>query len=216
MALLSAFSWLLARTSGQRDLLIGTPVANRRHAASEHLIGLFLNTLVLRSQPRADEDFAQLVARTRRTALEAYAHQDLPFETLVDALQPERSLAHSPLFQVMFVMQNTPMADLQLGDVAVRLGQAPLTVAKFDLTLYVEEIDGALVTRWEYNADIFDAERIARIDARPHRIERLLMGRARLRDERANFRHPVIVHKDSLGLSGTGDRGEKEQRQKRD
>ena len=173
MILVSAFSWLLARTSGQDDILIGTPVANRRQAASEHLIGLFLNTLVLRARPRASDDFAQLVARTQRTAVEAYANQDLPFEALVDALQPERSLAHSPLFQVMFVMQNTPMSELSLGSVKVTMAPQPLTVAKFDLTLYVEEIDDGLVTSWEYNADIFDADRIARLAGH---FEQLLLG----------------------------------------
>ncbi|WP_028467018.1 non-ribosomal peptide synthetase, partial [Nisaea denitrificans] len=163
MTLISAFGLLLSRYSGQHDLLIGSPVANRRLRECEDLTGMFVNTLALRWRDDDASDFAALVAETRRRCLRAYANQDLPFELLVDHLQPERSLMHSPLFQVMFVMQNAPLEHLVLDGVETCLLAPPVTVSKFDLTLYVEPSGDGFVTRWEYNADIFDEARIQRM-----------------------------------------------------
>uniref|UniRef100_UPI001865FBD0 non-ribosomal peptide synthetase n=1 Tax=Nisaea nitritireducens TaxID=568392 RepID=UPI001865FBD0 len=163
MTLISAFGLLLSRYSGQQDLLIGSPVANRRLRECEDLAGMFVNTLALRWRDDDASDFAALVAETRRRCLRAYANQDLPFELLVDHLQPERSLMHSPLFQVMFAMQNAPLEHLVLDGVETCLLAPPATVSKFDLTLYVEPSDDGFVTRWEYNADIFDEARIQRM-----------------------------------------------------
>ena len=108
MALLAGFEALLARHSGQPDVVVGTPVANRRLVEIEGLIGFFANTLVLRADLADDPPFAALGRRVRQAALEAFAHQDVPFERLVEALEPERHLAYSPLFQVMFNLQTPP------------------------------------------------------------------------------------------------------------
>src|SRR5205823_6766826 len=143
MTLLGAFELLLARYTNQSDFCIGTPIANRNHGETEGLIGFFVNALVLRARIDGDPTFDELLGRVRETALGAFAHQDLPFEQLVDALQPERSLSHTPLFQAMFVLQNG------MGEQRAPLGGAamePVTIgidtAKFDLTLGMAE-DGA-------------------------------------------------------------------------
>ena len=163
MTLLAAFQVLLYRYSGQPDIVIGSPIANRQRAELESLIGFFVNTLVLRVQIEDTDTIATLLHKVRTMALEAYTHQDIPFEQVVEALQPERSLAHSPLFQVMFALQNAPMEPLELSGVTL----TPLTTgtisAKFDLTLSMEETDQGLVGRWEYNSDLFAANTIERM-----------------------------------------------------
>ena len=112
MTLLAAFATLLYRYAGQEDILVGTPIANRQRKEIEPLIGFFVNTLVLRLDLSQNPTFEQLLAQVRQVALQAYKHQDLPFELLVEQLQLVRNLSHSPLFQVMFVLQNNPRATL--------------------------------------------------------------------------------------------------------
>src|SRR6185369_15603120 len=112
MTLLGAFQVLLWRLSGQRDVVVGTPIANRQRREPEGLIGFFANTLVLRTQVAGGESFRELLGRVKETCLGAYGHQDVPFEKLVEELQPERSLSHSPIFQVMFILQNAPQEEL--------------------------------------------------------------------------------------------------------
>ncbi len=165
MTLLTAFNALLSRQSGQTDIVVGTPVANRRHQETEELIGLFVNTLAIRTRLEDQPSFADLARQARRTCLDAFLHQDLPFDSLVDRIQPERSLAHAPLFQVMFVLQNAPMEDLRLQGLRVDQLPPPLTVAKFDLTLSVEEKGEGFETSWEYSTDLFEVERIERLAA---------------------------------------------------
>ncbi|OAD21294.1 Non-ribosomal peptide synthetase, partial [Candidatus Thiomargarita nelsonii] len=114
MTLLSGFNILLGRYSRQDDICVGSPIANRTHSQTEDLIGFFVNTLVLRSQLKPTLSFSDLLLETRQTCLEAYAHQDIPFEMLVEQLQPTRSLSHHPLFQVMFVLQNNEAAELEM------------------------------------------------------------------------------------------------------
>ncbi len=109
MTLLAAFQSLLARYAGQEDISVGTPIANRNRRDIEGLIGFFINTLVLRGDLSGEPSFSELLKRTREMTLGAYAHQDLPFEMIVDELQPDRDMSHTPLFQVMFVIQNAPM-----------------------------------------------------------------------------------------------------------
>jgi len=113
MTLLAAFQALLFRYTGQEDFCIGSPVAGRTHVALEGLVGCFINTLVLRADLSGSPSFRQLLARVRETTLQAYAHQETPFEQLVEALQPERDLSRHPLFQAMFILQNTPNAPVQ-------------------------------------------------------------------------------------------------------
>nr|AXN93627.1 PuwA [Symplocastrum muelleri NIVA-CYA 644] len=163
MILLAAFSTLLYRYSGQEDILIGTPIANRNRKEIEPLIGFFVNTLVLRTRIENPLSFSQLLKQVQQVTLEAYEHQDVPFEQVVEALQPERTLSHSPLFQVMFILQNAPMGNLELPG----LSFSPLSVenvtAKFDLTMSIWETEQGIVGWWEYNSDLFEADTIARM-----------------------------------------------------
>jgi amino acid adenylation domain-containing protein len=163
MALLAAFKVLLYRYSGQTDLLVGSPIANRTQGQTEDLIGFFVNTLVMRSRLDAGQSFEQLLREVCRTALEAYSHQDIPFEYLVEKLNPARSTSHSPLFQVMFILQNTPMGVLSFGETEVSMLETALTTAKFDLTLSMTEQDGSFLCDWEYATDLFEAESIRRL-----------------------------------------------------
>jgi amino acid adenylation domain-containing protein len=165
MVLEAAFGVLLSRYSGQDDVAIGIPIANRSRSETEPLIGCFLNTLVLRNDLSGDPTFEELLRRVRRMALDAYANQDLPFEQLVDTLQPERNLSHTPLFQVMFALQNTPQAILELPGLRLQSLQPESVTAKFDLALVMEEVEGGLPAFIEYNTDLFDTETIQRLAA---------------------------------------------------
>jgi len=161
MLLLAAFQTLLARYSGQDDIAVGTPVANRDIPALEPLVGFFVNTLVLRTDLSGDPSFEEALRRVRKVALGAYAHQHVPFEYIVEKLQPARDLGRTPFFQVMFELYNVPNAPLELPDIfGVR---EPLNVhtAQFDLTLSLGELPGGLVGSWEYNTDLFDEATIA-------------------------------------------------------
>jgi len=165
MTLLTAFSILLSRYSRQEDLCIGTAIANRTHSYIEGLIGFFVNTLVLRSQVKAEQRFSELLQQTRQTCLDAYAHQDIPFEYLVEKLQPERSLSHNPLFQVMLVLQNTEGAgaNVSLPGLDIQWLEQSYPFAKFDLTLDLCERGDQLHCMWEYATDLFKAETIRRM-----------------------------------------------------
>jgi amino acid adenylation domain-containing protein len=163
MTLLAAFQLLLYRYTNQRDILVGTPIANRNREEIENLIGFFVNTLVLRTQIPFDGSFSDLLSRVRESCLGAYAHQDLPFEKLVEELQPERSLSFNPLFQVMFALQNSPMPDPELS--GLRLSSEPFDagVSRFDLELHLRESAEGLSGMVVYSADLFDQTTIARL-----------------------------------------------------
>ncbi|HEY0736226.1 MAG TPA: condensation domain-containing protein, partial [Herpetosiphonaceae bacterium] len=163
MTLLAAFKVLLSRYSGQDDIVVGTPIAGRVRPELEDLIGFFVNTLVLRTDLAGQPSFAELVARVRTTALDAYAHQDLPFELIVEQLQPERDLSRSPLFQVLFALQNTPSATIDLDDLTLEPVVADWISAKFDLTLTLSETAQGLVGGFEYRTDLFAAATIERM-----------------------------------------------------
>jgi acyl carrier protein len=163
MTLLTSFNILLSRYSRQNDICVGSPIANRTHSQTEELIGFFVNTLVLRSQLKPQQSFTDLLLETRQTCLEAYAHQDIPFEMLVEQLQPTRSLSHSPLFQVMFVLQNNETAELELPGLDITVLNAEYPIAKFDLTLSMEVQQGQFHCIWEYATDLFEAETIERM-----------------------------------------------------
>jgi amino acid adenylation domain-containing protein len=173
MVLASAFSVLLGRHAGQDDICVGTPIANRTRAEVEGLIGFFVNTLVLRTRLSGNPGFKELLAQVRETALGAYAHQDVPFEQLVEELKPPRDLGHAPLFQVMLVLQNAPAQALQLPGLTLQAMQEQEHSAKFDLTLTVEERAGELRARLAYSTDLFEASTMARLAAR---FQRLLAG----------------------------------------
>ncbi len=166
MSLLAALSALLARLTGEDDVVVGTPIAGRSRLEIEGLIGFFVNTLALRADLAGDPDGPTLLARIRERTLATYAHQDLPFERLVEELQPERSLAVSPLFQVLFALQNAPAGRLQLAGLTlepVAPGGPP--AAKFELSLFLGELPGGegIAGGWEYNTDLFDAATIERL-----------------------------------------------------
>ncbi len=163
MTLLAAFDILLYRYTGTEDILVGSPIANRNRSEVEGLIGFFVNTLVLRTNVSGNPSFRELLGRVREVALGAYAHQDLPFEMLVEALQPERDLSHTPLFQVMFILQNAPMPKVELPGLTLSPLSTETSTAKFDLTLSMEKTVDGLVGSWEYNTDLFDAETITRM-----------------------------------------------------
>ena len=144
-------------------MVVGTPIAGRTAAEVEGLIGFFVNTLALRVDLRGDPTFAELVTRVRATALGAYAHQEVPFETLVDELAPERSLSRSPLFQVLFALQNAPVEPLALAGVEVEPIAADWVPAHFDLSLTLEETAGGLAQSLIYNTDLYDATTAERL-----------------------------------------------------
>jgi amino acid adenylation domain-containing protein len=170
MALLAAFDVLLYRYTGQMDILVGSPIANRNHSEIEGLIGFFVNTIVLRADLSNNPSFRELLGRVRENCLGAYAHQDLPFELLVEGLHLERDLSYTPLFQVMFVLQNAPMSDVELPGLTLSVLAGENQTAKFDLTLTIEETEEGLMGLWEYNTDLFDSTTIARMAGHYQRL----------------------------------------------
>ncbi|MEH2331115.1 amino acid adenylation domain-containing protein [Nostoc sp.] len=163
MTLLAAFDTLLYRYTGQEDILVGSPIANRDRSEIEQLIGFFVNTLVIRTDLAGNPSFSELLSRVREVALSAYAHQNLPFEMLVEALQPERDLSYTPLFQVMFALQNASTSQVELTGLTVTPLITEGATAKFDLSLLMQNTATGLVGFWEYNTDLFDASTIERM-----------------------------------------------------
>ncbi len=156
MALLAVFRVVMWRHSGATDVPVGTSIANRNKRETEKLIGLFLNTLVLRTRLDPDETFLDLLGKVRETALGAYTHQDVPFEILVQDLKEERSEDGSPLFNVMFVMENAPIQSFQLPGVSVSLLDVLPPSSKYALTLFVDDQQGKMNAMFEYNTDLFE------------------------------------------------------------
>jgi amino acid adenylation domain-containing protein len=167
MAVLAAFQTLLARVTGGTDVSVGSPIAGRTRLETEGLIGLFINMLVLRTDLAGDPAFEALLQRVRATTLEAYDHQDVPFEKLVEELRPQRDTAHTPLFQVMLILQNTPRQRLECPDLEVGSRDVDLGTAKFDLNVSLWEVGGeaGLIGTAEYNRDLFDPPTIDRLFA---------------------------------------------------
>lgn len=163
MTLLAAYEVLLHRYTGEEDIVIGTPIAGRQMPETDGLIGLFINTLPIRTNLAGDPTFCQVLGRAKQSALGAYAHQDLPFERLVKELQPQRTLANNPLFQVMFVLQSEDIQPLQLPGLITEHFRVGNIMANFDLTLDIVERDGELVCLFESNADLFEGQTIERL-----------------------------------------------------
>ena len=163
MMLLAAYHILLHRYTGEEDIVVGSPIAGRCMSETEQLIGLFINVLALRVDLSGNPTFRELLQRVKDVAFGAYAHQDLPFETLVKEVQPDRTLSHNPLFQVMFVLQNEPIPPLEFGGLTVGHVQPNNVTTNFDLTLDVIEQDGEFACKFESNADLFEAETITRM-----------------------------------------------------
>ncbi|MDB9527420.1 amino acid adenylation domain-containing protein [Oscillatoria sp. CS-180] len=163
MTLLAAFGVLLQRYSGQDDLVIGTPIANRNRPEIEPLIGFFINTLALRIRLQETLSFQALLRQVRHVTLDAYAHQDLPFEQVVEAMQPERSLSHAPLFQVAFALQNAPIDRLQSPGLTFAPLEKPNVHTKLDLLLSMRETEAGLSGVWEYDRDLFASATLERM-----------------------------------------------------
>ncbi len=198
MTLLAAFQVLLLRHSAGEDIVVGSPVAGRNRSDIEGLIGFFVNTLVLRTNLSGDPTFRGLLGRVREVAISAYAHQDLPFERLVEELNPERTLSHSPLFQVMVTLQNTSASEFQLPGLSVTPLRLTGETAKFDLSAVFLERGEELSVAFQYSSDLFEASTIQRMLAR---LQVLLEGIAEDPDRRlselpyltAAERHQMLV-----------------------
>ncbi|HLZ59625.1 MAG TPA: amino acid adenylation domain-containing protein [Ktedonosporobacter sp.] len=163
MTLLAVFQLLLSSYAGQTDIPVGTLIANRNHTQIENLIGFFVNTLVLRAHLDYERSFRELMRQVREVTLEAYEYQDIPFEMLVDELQPERNLSISPLFQVLFVLQTTTLSQVQTGGLVLRPQDIPLGKAKVDLALEAVEDEQGIHCDLIYNTDLFEAATIVRL-----------------------------------------------------
>ncbi|WP_437896085.1 amino acid adenylation domain-containing protein [Sorangium sp. So ce124] len=188
MTLLAAFSVLLGRYCGQRDIIVGTPIANRTRAETEPLIGLFVNTLALRTDLSGEPTFIDLLGRVRQSTLDAYASQDLPFEKVVEALNVPRDLSRSPVFQVMFALQNAPAPALDLPGLTISPVDLDWGTSKFDLMLDVLPTKAGYVARWEFNSDLFDPQSVERLaDHFVHIVEGALS-----RPDRSVYEAPIL------------------------
>jgi non-ribosomal peptide synthetase component F len=163
MTLLAAFQALLSRYSGQEQIVVGTDVANRTSTEAESLIGFFVNLLAMRTDLSGNPTFRELLARVRKAALGAYAHQDMPFDKLVEDLQPDRAATHNPLVQVLFVMQNIPSSGRALAGLELSAFEMPLSHSKFDLAVFMAEREGRLTGYWVYRTSLFERETVRRI-----------------------------------------------------
>ena len=163
MTLLAAFNTLLYRYTQQDDIVVGSPIANRDRPELEDLIGFFTNTLALRTDLSGQPNFIDLLKRVRQMSLDAYTHQNLPFEKLVEELQPDRSLSYSPLFQVLFVLQNESQSEQALSGLTCDPHPVENETAKFDLTLTLQVSKGALKGTFKYSTDLFEASTIERM-----------------------------------------------------
>ncbi|HJX28790.1 MAG TPA: amino acid adenylation domain-containing protein, partial [Thermoanaerobaculia bacterium] len=162
MVLLAAFQGLLSRSTGQTDVPVGSPVAGRRHSEVEGLIGFFANTLVLRTDLSGRPGFRALLERVREVTLGASAHDEVPFERLVEEIQPERDMSRNPLFQTMLVLQNQPWPAFRIGDITLEPFDVDSGTAKFDLTLFWREHEGRLVGLVEHNTDLYEEPTVLR------------------------------------------------------
>jgi amino acid adenylation domain-containing protein len=195
MTLMAAWQVLLHRYSGQSDIVVGTPIANRRQAETEDLIGFFVNMLAIRTDLSGNPTFRELVVRVRETALGAYAHQSLPFEKLIEELQPERDASHTPLVQVVLALQNAPQADLTTLDLKLSYMAVDTSTAKFDIVINVYEIDDELLVVFTYSTDLFDASTMQRLG---HHFKAMLAAVVEGADKRVSeleFLSPADLHR---------------------
>lgn len=176
MTLLAVFALLLRRYSGQDDIVVGSPVANRQDSRLEQLIGLFVNSLVMRMQIHKEETFLEFLAGVRQSALEAYLHQDVPFEKLVEELSPQRSLNVTPIFQVLFAMQNAPVSVHRLQNLAFEPVRGGHSTVRTDLEVHAYEHSGQITFYWLYKRDLFDRWRIEQMSRHYVRMLELVLA----------------------------------------
>ena len=163
MTMLAGWQALLSRYSGQDDIIVGSPIAGRTQTELESLIGFFVNTLVLRTNLAENPTIWETLAQVQTVTLDAYAHQDIPFEYLVAELQPQRDLSRQPLFQVSFALQNMPQGTLQLSDLTIAMEPSHLQIAQFDMALHLQEATEGLFGRLEYAIDLFETATMERL-----------------------------------------------------
>lgn len=163
MVLLASYTLLLSKYSGQEDIIVGSPIAGRPHADLEPIIGMFVNTLAMRNYPEKGKSFSQYLSEVKENALKAYEHQDYPFEALIDQLNIARDLSRNPLFDTMFVLQNTEQEQLEINDVTFKPYPSEHTMAKFDLTLTAVEEESGIQFTMEYLTALFKPETIERM-----------------------------------------------------
>lgn len=163
MTMLSFFKVLLYKYSGQKDICLGSPIANRTKTEIENLIGFFVNTLALRSKIKTNKSFLQFLEDVKLTTIEAYENQDIPFEKVVDAAAPKRELSHTPIFQAMIVLQNTPAPRLEFSGIDLEFLEFESKFSKFDITLHVNLLEDELKCVFEYNSDLFKHDTIERL-----------------------------------------------------
>src|SRR5579872_3623860 len=205
MVALAGFQALLGRYTGQKEISVGTAIANRNREETEGLIGFFVNTLVMRTEVSGEESFGELVRRVKGVAVGAYGHQDLPFEKLVEELQPERSMSRNPLVQVMLTVQNAPWKGMQLpAGMTILGGEVPTT--RFDLEVHVWEMGEQVVVRCIYSRDLFDEETVARM---MRHYERLLDGGVKNPEEKV-WRLPLMSEGERLEVLARSRGEEKE------
>jgi non-ribosomal peptide synthetase component F len=161
--LLAAFDVLLWRYTGQDDIVVGTNIANRNRVEVQPLIGFFVNNLVLRTDLSGDPTFLELLGRVRESALGAYAHQDLPFEVLAEAMQKDRGMSHAPLFNVMFILQNNPMPSISLKGLEVSFMHVGSEAAAFDLILYMAEAGDEIAGHLQYDSELFSQATVVQL-----------------------------------------------------
>jgi amino acid adenylation domain-containing protein len=176
MGLHAAFSVLLARYSNETDIVVGSPIANREQAEVAGLIGFFVNTLIFRCDLSGNPSFTALLGQSKNMLLDAYAHQQVPFEQIVERLQPARNMSHSPLFQIMLVLQNNEDGRPELPGLTLSLVEQVGAVAKYDLTLNISESEQGLRLDWEYNTDLFEAATIVRMAQHFHVLLKALIS----------------------------------------
>jgi amino acid adenylation domain-containing protein len=177
MTLFAVFQMLLARCSGQEDMVIGTDVANRPNIETERLIGFFINLLPLRCNLSGNPTFGALLGRVRETTLACYAHQDMPFDKLVEELRPERNLSQNPLTQVLFVMQNTPRATKEFCGLKLSRFEMPVTQSKFDVAVFASDNEKEMNFHWIYAADLFDPGTVSRMSQHYENLLRDVVAR---------------------------------------
>jgi hypothetical protein len=170
MTLLAAFESLLCRESGATEILVGTATANRSRSETEALIGFFVNMVVMRGDLRGQLTFVELMRQAREVALGAYAHQEVPFEKLVEEFGGERKVSQTPLFQVAFGVNNTPQEEIRIGTLQTNLLPVENETGRYDLTLWIEEVGEELKATWYYNTDLFTEERMRRLAGRYEKL----------------------------------------------
>ena len=163
MLLVTVFQTLRYRYSGQTDLIVGTPIANRNRGETEDLIGFFVNTLAIRTDLSGSPTFRQLLRRVKEVMLGAYTHQDVPFEKIVEELQPERSMNQQPIFQILVTLQNAPSGGLELPGLKLQTMKAKTGISKFDMTVNMVDIKEGLRIGCEYNSDLFAPHTVGRM-----------------------------------------------------